>query len=178
MREIYPDGIVSFPIKEKMSEITMRGYLFNHPVLWEKVLNRYPKLYINFAHFGGDKFIYKYIHESSTSGYYTAEILRFMAKYPNVYTDLSCFVDNGKKGYSLSEVKKEIYDKTKLSVRKKFLYGSDYFILKFKECSLQNYYARFREVFGSEMRKIASVNTGRFLRYGMKPKRIWRRWLW
>ncbi len=178
VREIYPDGIVSFPIKEKMSDISMRGYLFNHPVLWEKVLNRYPNLYLDFAHLGGDKFIHRYIDESPTSGYYTAEILRFMAKYKNVYSDLSCFVDNAKKGYSLQALKTAIYDKAGYSVKKKFLYGSDYFIVKLKECSLESYYHRFCEVFGGEMRKIASVNPSRFLKYGLKPKRIWRRFLW
>lgn len=178
VRDLYPDGIVSFPIKEKMSDISMRGYLFNHPVLWRKVLKRYPKLYLDFAHLGGDKFIQRYLSESPTEGYYTAEILRLMDQYRNVYTDLSCFVDNPKKGYSLQAVKTEIYDKAKLSVRRKFLYGSDYFIVKLKECSLESYFNRFNEVFDGEMRKIASANTERFLKYGLKPKRIWRRLLW
>jgi predicted TIM-barrel fold metal-dependent hydrolase len=42
--------------------IKERAHYLNHPRLWEKVLQKYPTLTINFAHFGGDSEIMDYIN--------------------------------------------------------------------------------------------------------------------
>lgn len=40
--------------------IKERAELLNHPSLWEKVLQKYPNLVINFAHFGGSTHLMEY----------------------------------------------------------------------------------------------------------------------
>ncbi len=42
--------------------IAERAKKLNHPKLWELVLRKYPKLYINFAHFGGSGQIMEYVN--------------------------------------------------------------------------------------------------------------------
>lgn len=42
--------------------IAERAQKLNHPQLWELVLQKYPKLYINFAHFGGSGQIMEYVN--------------------------------------------------------------------------------------------------------------------
>jgi hypothetical protein len=42
--------------------IKERASTLNHPRLWKLVLDRYPKLNINFAHFGGSSQIMEYVH--------------------------------------------------------------------------------------------------------------------
>ena len=57
----YEHGILNFDDMVKERQL----YL-NHPKLWRKVLERYPKLRINFAHMGGNLQVAKY-----ASGLYT-----------------------------------------------------------------------------------------------------------
>ena len=87
---------------------------------WKKVLERYPELTLNFAHFGSQK-------EDETE--WRDAIIDLTKKYPNVYTDISCN-DMSMKYYaelesilteaSNNEPSKELY--------KRVLFGSDFSI--------------------------------------------------
>lgn len=59
---------------------------FTGPARWEKVLERFPNLYLNFAHFG------KQYSKGILSKQRTAwrdKILELLVRYPNAYADLS-----------------------------------------------------------------------------------------
>ena len=61
-----------------------RQIYLNHPKLWRKVLEKYPRLRINFAHMGGNKQVALYANELDT-GYWTKEILSLVYDYKNAY---------------------------------------------------------------------------------------------
>ena len=58
---------------------------FCQPSSWEGVLKKYPKLYVNFAHFGGDGDFLEIDNPKSWSNV----ILKLMKEYDNVYADIS-----------------------------------------------------------------------------------------
>ena len=79
----YESGIFNF--NEMVKE---RQLYLNHPKLWRKVLEKYPRLRINFAHMGGNHQVAKYASGLST-GYWTKQILDLVNDYKYAYTDLS-----------------------------------------------------------------------------------------
>jgi predicted TIM-barrel fold metal-dependent hydrolase len=52
----------SLRLKEVSRAIPERAKILNHPKLWQLVLEKYPELTINFAHFGGSGQIMEYIN--------------------------------------------------------------------------------------------------------------------
>jgi predicted TIM-barrel fold metal-dependent hydrolase len=65
------------------------GYFFDeyvHPKNWRTVLEKYPKLKLCLAHFGGDE--WKKVGIESD---WIQEIVKLTKEFPNVYTDMSCF---------------------------------------------------------------------------------------
>jgi predicted TIM-barrel fold metal-dependent hydrolase len=58
---------------------------FAHPSSWRIVLEKYPKLHLNLAHFGGNEDFMRIDDPESWS----AKILELMKKYDNVYADIS-----------------------------------------------------------------------------------------
>ena len=81
---------------------------------WTKVLDDYPELTLNFAHFGSQ--------EKGKMKWRNA-IIKLTEKYDNVYTDISC-----------NDMKKAYYDKLKgdlknnIHLQDKVLFGSDFSI--------------------------------------------------
>lgn len=98
-------------------------------------------------------------------------------KYPNVYSDLSCFSDgkmvdipdDGTENRvfsveeSLNTFKSSFYDKLTDYERSKFLYGSDYFLIHFFGATMKQYLADFKNAFGDEFDDIAKKHPERFL---------------
>jgi len=96
-------------------------------------------------------------------------------KYPNAYTDLSCFSEgmlvhspkNNELTFSIKEelgtFKNSFYNKLSDYEKSKFLYGSDFFLAQFFGPTMEQYYADFKEAFGDDFDIIASVNPKRFL---------------
>jgi predicted TIM-barrel fold metal-dependent hydrolase len=68
------------------------------PDTWENVLEKYPGLVLNFAHFGGDQ-TNNHLNE------WREKITELMFRYPNVYADISCLCFE-KNSYSI--LKKDI----------------------------------------------------------------------
>lgn len=139
------------------------GRYFNHPYWWKKVLEDFPNLKINFAHFGGDDEWNKYLDEPSSkhpdkrSWYSLIRDLMKEERFPNVYADISFTVYDR----SLYPVLKNLVNDTR--TQKYVLFGSDFYML-------QKDYRERR--FGLDVRgylddmdywRIAEVNPRRFL---------------
>jgi len=68
-----------------------RAQFFNNPKLWEVVLRSYPKLKLNFGHFGGSKNWRNHINGKNAER--IDIITNLMYKYKNVYADISIIND-------------------------------------------------------------------------------------
>ncbi|HOI17093.1 MAG TPA: amidohydrolase family protein [Geobacteraceae bacterium] len=102
-----------------------------NPKNWEEILDRYPELRIDFAHFGrnGDG--------------WPGKILELM-KRPgsNVFTDLACYTDDG----TLSTVKKMLSDNKVL--RERLMFGTDFDVMLTTDLiNLQKYFKQFKSAF-------------------------------
>lgn len=96
-------------------------------------------------------------------------------KYPNAYTDLSCFSEgtiiqmpaNNELEFSIREelktFKSSFYDKLSTYEKSKILYGSDYYLTQFFGPTMQQYFSDFKDAFGADFDHIASDNPQRFL---------------
>ena len=90
-------------------------------------------------------------------------------KYPNAFTDLSCFSEIDEVynditiSHKLGEFKQLLYDKSSPYVKSKILYGSDFFFCLIFGPAIQRYIQDFKDVFADELQDIASVNAERFL---------------
>jgi len=100
---------------------------------------------------------------------WTKAILDIISRFPNAYTDVSCFT-NGKTidgvfsiKEPLSAFKENVYDQLTDEVKNKILYGSDFFFVLLFGPTMENYISEFKEVFGTEFDRIASTNPERFL---------------
>lgn len=126
-----------------------RAHIFNHPTIWRKVLEKYPELYINFAHLGGDDQLWR------------NEILKLMAEadFSNVYTDLSCWADKNR----LEQLKLTVYDGLSDAMKNKIMFGSDFYVLMLFEDDFTSYYNAFAEIFKEEFDRISIENPKRFL---------------
>jgi predicted TIM-barrel fold metal-dependent hydrolase len=134
-----------------------RAMRFNHPDIWEKVMQAYPTLKLNLAHFGNgnpdwQKKIYSLISNRN---------------YPNMHTDLSCWCnieDQGKKEIGLQTFYNKYYKDAPDYVKSKILYGSDFYLDLLYVNSLADFYKNFKKVFPkSEFKRIAVTNAEKFL---------------
>ncbi len=103
------DEVVDF---SKMDRDTKSQY-FNHPEIWRVVLDKFPSLRLNLAHFGGDRKDWRDTIVNMINS----------NKYQNLYTDISCHTD--------PDVLKKIHDEYVASdaVKRRLMYGSDFTIL-------------------------------------------------
>jgi len=103
------DQEVTFPITRNKK----KSLYFNHPDIWKIVLDEYPSLRLNLAHFGGDCNDWRNkIAEMIGSN-----------KYHNLYTDISCRTQSGE----IQGIRNE-YDKSP-AVQRRLMYGSDFSIV-------------------------------------------------
>ena len=153
--------------KELKSCYEIAQYL-NHPHWYEQLLLDFPKLKLNFAHFGGNEEWDKYLDEPDPKfdnrGSWYARIKELIKKYPNVYADIS-FTVYDRRLYPLLKIMLHSHyrDPAIFSPREKILLGSDFYML-------QKDYRERR--FGIDLRgylsdddywQIAEVNPRRFL---------------
>ncbi len=136
------NGLYEFEEKSlfKRDRILEHSERLNHPMLWEKVLKRFPNLKIDLAHFGHlphsmewTKYIWKMMQEKDEQG-------RFA--YPNLYTDLANIVDE--------ETVRRFHDKyfaVDETLQGRFLYGSDYYMNLIYQRDMNAYYHNFTSVF-------------------------------
>lgn len=122
---------------------------FNHPKNWEVVLNKFPTLKLNFAHFGG--------FEQGDNTWYV-RILDMMKRYPNVYADVSYILGDYDKLESLRSLI------TSCDVAwTRTLYGTDYYMIVLKD-----HFRMIKNMFETQMgdlimHQISQQNPRRFL---------------
>lgn len=87
--EVVPhDGVLEFRhyrLTDKL-RVKEKAELLNHPRLWEKVMEAFPRLRLNLAHFG--------CQDEGTE--WTELIYGMMEKFPGLHTDLSCITETAK----------------------------------------------------------------------------------
>ena len=145
-------------VKNSGSAIKERALLLNHPSLWEKVLQKYPGLYLDLAHFGGGERLGMALdnEDDKESGNWSRTIIEIIRKYKNAYTDISCFSD-----FSVLEklIRSAIYPK----IRNKILYGSDFYLLLLFENDFGKNIKNFRTVFAKDFDLISRDNPKKYL---------------
>jgi len=129
---------------------------FNHPRNWIPVLEKFPYLKLNLAHFGGDdewKDFY-----SGKSNTWISVIIELMERFPNVYTDFSYTMYDDRIS---TKLKSMILENDLLASR--VLYGSDYYMIV-REGHFRALKNQFIELMGDGiMKKIGGTNPMRFL---------------
>lgn len=129
-----------------------KAQMLNHPLLWEKVLEKYPRLTLNLAHFGS----------SAGTEEWSEHIIRLMGQYPNLYTDFSCVADES----TLANMYHLYYSKADPSIKSRFLYGSDFYLNMLFIDNMKQYIKQFEKVFtAAEMKEIAEINPRKFLSF-------------
>lgn len=156
------DGIIQLKVPAfKSGWVEDRAYTINHPKLWDMVMQNYPSLKLNLAHFG----VRAKAQSEEKMFEWTGYIIDMMRKYKNLYTDLSCFTSK----YELELVKNKFLDQ-KLSdtesVVERVMYGSDFFLNLFFIDTIESYYKNFfsENVFTrDELNKFCINNPKKFL---------------
>ena len=123
---------------------------------WKKVLEAFPELTLDFAHFGSQK-------NKQTSWRNT--IIDLVEKYPNVYSDISC---NDATTDYYDELEK-LFNGKNPTLQEKLLYGSDFSInlLVVKIKSYNEYLKAFLKAKLSYKNNLCESNPERFL-FGRK----------
>ncbi len=139
-----------------------RSRLLNHPEIWRIVLDRYPELYLNLAHFGGDKELKAYAEDPDGKGNgkrsWSKIIVGLMQDYPNLYTDLSCHY----KYEIVRDFKENVFDS--LEVKERIMYGSDFPMVLLSVPFLRDYEKQHRDIFGkAEFKNLTTRNPRNFL---------------
>jgi predicted TIM-barrel fold metal-dependent hydrolase len=145
-------------MKDSGNAIKERALVLNHPSLWGKVLQKYPNLYLDLAHFGGGERLGMALDntDDKESGNWSKKIIELIQKYPNAYTDVSCFSEFD----VLRKLKASpIYNK----IRSKIMYGSDYYLLLLFENDFKKNIESFKTVFAADFDMISRENPKRYL---------------
>lgn len=155
--KIGPDGRETYAPESRtfISGDSFARY-FNHPKNWEAVLEKFPRLRLNLAHFGGFEQWYRFSKGENNT--WPSRIMDFMHRYPNVYADLS-FSNVYPVAYNIMRDRLEHDD----VVRSRVLYGYDYYM-----CVVRGHFRSLRRDFESAMgnniiREISIDNTRKFL---------------
>jgi predicted TIM-barrel fold metal-dependent hydrolase len=136
-----------------------RALTLNHPLIWGKVVEMYPNLLLNLAHFGGGRQLEAAMDNPDNINLWTNRIISLLkdSRY-KVYTDVSCFSD-------FSSIDKLINSKVYPEIKKRILYGSDYTLLLLFEDNFDENVRLFRTKFGSDFDIIARENPEVFLKH-------------
>lgn len=150
--EVVPhDGVLEFRhyrLTDKL-RVKEKAELLNHPRLWEKVMEAFPRLRLNLAHFG--------CQDEGTE--WTELIYGMMEKFPGLHTDLSCITEASR----LREMR-EYFLRAPEQVRRKFLFGSDFYLNLLFLDGMKEYMENFRNTFtDQERRELMTANPSDFL---------------
>jgi predicted TIM-barrel fold metal-dependent hydrolase len=136
-------GMGGFPPGEKWKYAQ-----FGNPLNFEPVIKKYPKLRIDFAHFGS----------SVTSLKWARTIVRLIKENDNVYSDLSCYT----KKEELEKIVPLWNRNPKLKTR--LMFGTDFDVMYFTAfITMKNYYANFESIFKGDLELLMRDNPIRFL---------------
>jgi predicted TIM-barrel fold metal-dependent hydrolase len=114
---------------------------FNGPARWEPVLEAYPNLQLNLAHFGSSPQWESYLENPNDPSNHVTQALRLIEKYPNVYADVSYSF------FSLPVLEKLVELMQEKDVfRDRFMFGSDFYLI-LREDDMDDIMNRFHQVF-------------------------------
>jgi len=137
-----------------------RAMTLNHPMIWAKVVEKYPNLILNLAHFGGGGQLGLAMDHPADQNLWSNRIIA-LAKDPRykVYTDVSCFTD-----FKVIEkfVASHVFQN---EIKHRTLYGSDYILLLLFENDFDQNVKQFMEIFGPDFDVIAGDNPREFLKH-------------
>jgi len=108
-----------------------KGQFFSDPARWLPVLERFPKLRLNLAHFGGDDEWKRFSKNDPDT--WVHRIVSMMEDYEYVYTDVSFLLHLTEKQPSgfLETFESLLHEKA--LVRNRTLFGSDYYMVLIHE---------------------------------------------
>ncbi len=151
------DGSFSdLPLKKRFRKRADYAVFFNHPDNWIPVLEKFPELKLNLAHFGGDEAWKEY--STGKSGNWVNNIISLMARFKNLYADFSYTLYDSASTNSLKNLITE-----NPVVSKRVLYGSDYYMIV-TEGHFRALKNNFSNIMGSEiMKQLTKENPMRFL---------------
>ncbi len=140
-----------------------RAELLNNPELWKIVANKYPKLKVNLAHFGGGSELYLALGNPNDKKLWSNKIIELISNPDyNFYTDISC---SGEDDYEVLTMLKnsDIYPK----IKHRIMYGSDFFLNKLFDDSMARTLQMIKTIFAEDFEIIAKENPKRFLNLDM-----------
>jgi predicted TIM-barrel fold metal-dependent hydrolase len=145
------------PLKEQKNKFFTDGY--TDPDNYYYLLEQFPELKINLAHFGGFDEWQKYLGNTFDDGQTTwyEKICCLIKRYPNVYTDISYTMFNP-----------DLFNLLKLTLqdnelKSKILFGSDFYMVE-QETSERQFVTNIRAHIGEDSFKlIAEQNPKLFL---------------
>jgi len=151
------DHITRKPFKKTMNFLTadlMSNY-FTNPVKWKPVLENFPKLYLNFAHFG--------LNNNGQNNLWVATIKQLLHEYSNTYTDLSYTFTQCKTNNSFVKKIKTLLSNN--DFKNKIMYGSDYYmVLRENDYEFKEYFDYFKASFTkAEYDLMTFLNPNKFL---------------
>ncbi len=121
--EIYEGHVKTSVSVENRKEI---AYNLNNPQRWELVLQKFPKLKLNFGHFGGYETweSSSIVMDENDPQHRKENIYKLMNKYQNVYADFAFNFVEDKLAENLINVL--IFNET---VRNRLMFGTDYWMV-------------------------------------------------
>lgn len=157
------DEMLKHPMTGKVYKKSKNKFftdIYTDPDNYEYLLQKYPNLKLNLAHFGGfdewTKYLQNSLDEDNELSWYE-KVKALLIKHPNLYTDIS---------YTLYDKELLPLLKTTLledAVKNKILFGTDYYMVE-KELSEKEFSINLRASLGEQdYRQIAEINPKRFL---------------
>jgi predicted TIM-barrel fold metal-dependent hydrolase len=133
-----------------------RATILNHPLLWAKVVEKYPDLILNLAHFGGGEELNGALDNLERTELWSNRIIALIKNSKNVYTDLSCHTD-------FDVLEKLANSPVFGEIKTKIMYGSDFTLMLLFEDDFNRNVSQFKQIFGDKFPIIAHDNPERFL---------------
>lgn len=157
------DDMLKHPITGKVYQKRKNKFftdIYTDPDNYEYLLQKYPNLKLNLAHFGGfdewTKYLQNSLDEDNELSWFE-KVKALLIKHPNLYTDIS---------YTLYDKDLIPLLKTTLqedALRNKILFGTDYYMVE-QELSEKEFSINLRASLGEqEYKQIAEINPKRFL---------------
>ncbi len=136
-----------------------RAVTLNHPLIWRKVVEKYPNLILNLAHFGGGQQLEGAIDHPDIPELWSNRIIELLTdpRY-KVYTDVSCFSE-------FNILKKFVASPVFQQIKSRVLYGSDFILLLIFENDFNENVRQFMEIFADDFDVIAGTNPREFLKH-------------
>lgn len=157
------DDMLKHPITGKVYQKRRNKFftdIYTNPDNYEYLLQKYPNLKLNLAHFGGfdewTKYLQNSLDEDNELSWFE-KVKALLIKHPNLFTDIS---------YTLYDKDLIPLLKTTLqeeALRDKILFGTDYYMVE-QELSEKEFSINLRANLGEqEYKQIAEINPKRFL---------------